>query len=208
MMNHPVETQPSPTAVSPRVRKIRRIVTGYNTAGLSTIVSDAASPHVIAIRNVEDHAVTNLWQTFGTPESRPQGVEPFAPPFQLMPPAGGTTIRTVEFPPDDTWIHRADRREAFGSLGQSGSDAMHRDSGRHLMMHTTPTVDYAIVLEGELWAILEEGETKMCAGDVLIQRGTPHAWANRSDTRAVILFVLIDGTPEKGGDIVRGGEDE
>jgi uncharacterized cupin superfamily protein len=60
-------------------------------------------------------------------------------------------------------------------------------------MHVTDTVDYAILLQGELVAILEEGETVMRAGDILIQRGTNHAWANRSQSIARIAFVLIDG---------------
>jgi uncharacterized cupin superfamily protein len=60
-------------------------------------------------------------------------------------------------------------------------------------MHTTDTVDYAIILEGEIWALMDEGETLMRAGDVLIQRGTNHAWANRSAKTARIAFVLIDG---------------
>jgi uncharacterized cupin superfamily protein len=60
--------------------------------------------------------------------------------------------------------------------------------------HRTETVDYAIVLEGEIYAVMDEGETLMRAGDVLIQRGTNHAWANRSSKTARIAFVLIDGT--------------
>jgi len=60
-------------------------------------------------------------------------------------------------------------------------------------MHITDTVDYAILLQGELVAILEENETVMRAGDILIQRGTNHAWANRSQSIARIAFVLIDG---------------
>jgi uncharacterized cupin superfamily protein len=61
-------------------------------------------------------------------------------------------------------------------------------------MHRTETVDYAIVLEGEIYAVMDEGEALMRAGDVLIQRGTNHAWANRSGRTARIAFVLIDGT--------------
>jgi uncharacterized cupin superfamily protein len=61
-------------------------------------------------------------------------------------------------------------------------------------MHCTATVDYAIVLEGEIYAVMDEGETLLHAGDVLIQRGTNHAWANRSGRSARIAFVLIDGT--------------
>jgi uncharacterized cupin superfamily protein len=60
-------------------------------------------------------------------------------------------------------------------------------------MHKTQTVDYAIVLQGEIYAVMDEGETLMRAGDVLIQRGTNHAWANRSQQMARICFVLIDG---------------
>ncbi len=62
-------------------------------------------------------------------------------------------------------------------------------------MHLTDTVDYAIVLEGEIWSVMDEGETLMRTGDVLIQRGTNHAWANRSQKTARIAFVLIDGKP-------------
>jgi uncharacterized cupin superfamily protein len=60
-------------------------------------------------------------------------------------------------------------------------------------MHATDTVDYAIVLEGEIWSVMDEGETLLRAGDVLIQRGTNHAWANRSDKTARIAFILMDG---------------
>jgi uncharacterized cupin superfamily protein len=73
-------------------------------------------------------------------------------------------------------------------------DAHHNaDDSRHPGMHITDTVDYAILLQGELVAILEENETVMRAGDILIQRGTNHAWANRSQSIARIAFVLIDG---------------
>ncbi|MGZ3293363.1 MAG: cupin domain-containing protein [Xanthobacteraceae bacterium] len=61
--------------------------------------------------------------------------------------------------------------------------------------HRTESIDYAIVLSGEIWAVMDEGETKMVAGDVLIQRGTNHAWANRSNAPCVVAFVLIDAKP-------------
>jgi quercetin dioxygenase-like cupin family protein len=67
---------------------------------------------------------------------------------------------------------------------------------RHPGFHQTDTVDYAIVLEGEVWAILDEAETLLKAGDVLIQRGTFHAWDNRSEAVCRVLFVLIDAERE------------
>jgi quercetin dioxygenase-like cupin family protein len=60
-------------------------------------------------------------------------------------------------------------------------------------MHVTPTIDYAIVLQGELYAVMDQDETLMKAGDVLIQRGTNHAWSNRSGAIARIAFILVDG---------------
>jgi quercetin dioxygenase-like cupin family protein len=60
------------------------------------------------------------------------------------------------------------------------------------MMHRTQTIDYAIVLSGEIWALMDIGETKMKAGDILIQRGTNHAWSNRSNKPCQVAFVLID----------------
>jgi quercetin dioxygenase-like cupin family protein len=66
---------------------------------------------------------------------------------------------------------------------------------RHAHMHQTRSIDYAIVLSGEIWAVVDVGETRMVAGDVLVQRGTNHAWANRSDAPCVVAFVLIDALP-------------
>ena len=62
-------------------------------------------------------------------------------------------------------------------------------------MHRTRTLDYAIVLSGEIWAVMDEGETKLVAGDVLIQRGTNHAWANRTENPCIVAFVMLDALP-------------
>jgi len=62
-------------------------------------------------------------------------------------------------------------------------------------MHRTRTLDYAIVLSGEIWAVLDEGEVLLRAGDCLVQRGTNHAWSNRSDVPCTIAFVLVAAAP-------------
>ena len=80
------------------------------------------------------------------------------------------------------------------TFGGIFSDAQHdKTEGAHPGMHRTRSVDYAIILEGEIWSVMDKDETLMRAGDVLIQRGTNHAWANRSDKTARIAFVLLDG---------------
>ena len=66
------------------------------------------------------------------------------------------------------------------------------------MMHRTASLDYAVILEGEVWAVIDGGETLMKKGDVLIQRGTIHAWSNRSDKPCTILFVLSNAKRAPG----------
>ena len=72
---------------------------------------------------------------------------------------------------------------------------MVEDRDRHPGMHKTATVDYAIVLTGEIWAVIDEGETLMKPGDTLIQRGTNHAWSNRTNESCRVAFILIDAVP-------------
>jgi hypothetical protein len=109
-----------------------------------------------------------------------------------MPPANGTILRIVDFPPQP-----ADPEERARQL-QAVFEEMYGDAGhqpgneRNPGMHITPTIDYAIVLQGEITAIMERGETALRAGDVLIQRGTNHAWANVSKSVARVAYVLVD----------------
>ncbi len=110
----------------------------------------------------------------------------------ILPPKNGTILRVIDFPPEPKDPEELKRR-LHATFGGMWSDARHDAAARHPGMHKTETVDYAIVLEGEIWAVMDEGETLMRAGDVLIQRGTNHAWANRSDKTARIAFVLMDG---------------
>ncbi|MEZ5550026.1 MAG: cupin domain-containing protein [Pseudomonadales bacterium] len=112
--------------------------------------------------------------------------------FGVSPPPGGTVLRVIDLPPEDP-NPEVRRRQMEESIKQLFPDAQHKGGERHPGMHVTDTVDYAILLEGEIVAIMESGETTMRAGDILIQRGTNHAWANRSDRIARMAFVLVDG---------------
>jgi uncharacterized cupin superfamily protein len=86
------------------------------------------------------------------------------------------------------------RRQTEAVFARMFADANHDPAHqRHPGMHRTATIDYAILVQGELVAIMDEGESVMRAGDILIQRGTNHAWANRSNEIARIAFILIDG---------------
>ena len=112
--------------------------------------------------------------------------------MRLEPPRNGTILRVVEFPPDAQWRNRADSREAFKSIGAAHAPDK---SSSDPMMHRTSTVDYAIVLKGEIHAVMEKGETLLRAGDILVQRGTNHSWSVRGNEPCMVAFVLVNAKP-------------
>jgi hypothetical protein len=174
------------------LRTIRRIVTGHDSLGKSVIVSDGPSPHVLTLPGRPDFGLTNLWVTDGSPASNEGNADAADRPVVLEPPTGGTIFRVVEFPPEKV-VGAFDRKAAFAAMG--AADAMDPDGSRHPGMHTTATVDYAIVLSGEIYALMDDGETLMKAGDCLVQRGTNHAWSNRGDAPCLVAFILVSATP-------------
>lgn len=178
------------------IRKIRRLVTGHDEAGRSTIAEDGFSPHFMTLAGTDNFGVTDLWKTHSTPADIDSPDDPCGQPITLAPPRNGTVFRVVEFPPDQDYVGKWKRDEAFGSLGESGTEAVDHGSSRHEGMHKTESLDYAFVIEGEIWAVMDEREALMRAGDVLIQRGTNHAWSNRSNKPAIVGFVLIDAKSE------------
>lgn len=171
---------------------IRRIVTGHDASGKSYIVKDGASPAIRVVPERPGYRVTNLWRTVGSPcdiDASDSIVEQQG----VAPPPSGTVIRIIDIPPEASDANER-KRQAAATFGKLFADADHHlDDKRHPGMHITESVDYAVMLEGELTAILDNDETIMRVGDVLIQRGTNHAWANRSGKMARILFVLVSG---------------
>jgi mannose-6-phosphate isomerase-like protein (cupin superfamily) len=114
---------------------------------------------------------------------------------RLEPPKNGTILRIVEFPPDSRWRANADAAQAFASIGAGhAKDKSNADP----MMHKTATVDYIIVLKGEIHAIMETGETLLKAGDILIQRGTNHSWSVRGAEPCIVAAVLVSADPVGG----------
>ncbi len=174
------------------VRKIRRVVTGHDARGRSVILNDGPSPHVLTLPSRPDFALTNLWVTDRTPASNAGTADAAARPVVLEPPKNGTIFRVVEFPPDQA-PGGFDRKAAFAAMG--AGHAMDPDASRHPGMHKTDTVDYALVLSGEIWALMDEGETLLRAGDTLVQRGTNHAWSNRSGQPCLVAFILVSASP-------------
>jgi hypothetical protein len=178
--------------MSPHVPPIRRIVTGHDAQGRSCIVEDRASPAVRFVPERPGYRVTNIWRTTESPANI-ETPDSIVEHQGVAPPKNGTVIRIIDIPPESADPNER-KRQAAATFGKLFSDADHRlEDARHPGMHVTASVDYAVILEGELTAILDKDETVMRVGDVLIQRGTNHAWANRSGKMARVLFVLIDG---------------
>jgi len=182
-------------AANPKVREIRRIVTGHDAKGRSVFASDGPSPHVTTLPGIAGMGITEIWKTLSTPADTAATSDGITT-VQPDPPKGGTIFRIVEFPPDGTWRDKVDVKKAVAPIGEEGAKALATgDAARHPMMHKTQSLDYAIVLSGEIWAVLDEGERKMSAGDVLVQMATSHAWANHGTQPSVVAFVLIDARP-------------
>ena len=138
-----------------------------------------------------------VWNTTETPAliDHDSG-EPFEDSIVLAPPKNGTRIRVLDIPPDDASFETMspeERRAHFAEIGAADAVADGGNSDRHAHMHKTQTVDYGIVLDGEIVLIMDEGETVCRRGDIIIQRGTNHGWANRTDKNCRIAFILIDG---------------
>ena len=149
----------------------RRVVTGHTPDGVSVVLSDGPVP---VSRQIPEDGVAfhEVWNTEGAP-TRILAVEPSEPTERTLavpPPPRGTKIRINEFAP--------------GFLDERGLQSP---------VHRTASVDYGIVLSGEITLVLDDSEVTLRAGDVVVQRGTDHAWANRGTETARVVFVLVDG---------------
>ncbi len=176
------------------VKKFRRVVIGTDKSGDSTVVEDTLVAGVNPLERVSaDATLADMWCTREAPAKMQDFYDPNQTPVALAPAKAGTILRMFELPPEATYWHKLTDKvlnEIWGNL--DAEIEIDIKKMRHPFMHTTKTIDYIIILSGEIYAILEKGEVCLKAGDVLIQRGTSHAWANRSDKPCIMAAILID----------------
>ena len=174
----------------------RRVVTGHDQAGRAILQSDGPAERVLILPH-NGPTFYEIWNTCESPVRIDRaGGEPPEDGVRLAPPARGTRIRVLDFPPDpvtDDPAAAAKARDLFAMVGAAGASTNAAGNARHAHMHRTQTLDYGIVLEGEITLLVDEGETVVRAGDIVIQRGTNHGWANRSGRNCRVAFILIDG---------------
>ena len=179
-------------------RQIRRLVTGHDGTGKAVCVSDSNATNVLSRANRPGVTLTNLWQTMESPTSFNGPTETVDGPFVLHPPGSGTVFRTVQFEPEDPeTLATLDGKAAFAEMGAADNIV---EDARHPFMHRTNSVDYAIVLRGEIYLLLDDTEFLLKSGDTVVQRGTNHAWSNRGAETCEIAFILVDAIPENRQD--------
>jgi hypothetical protein len=179
-------------------KPVRRVVTGHDNAGRAIILSDGDALHSFSSNVVPGFGATVPWFTESSnidfvTDSDPATADALIPSF---PQVGQTIFRVADFPPDAAYPDGAGEA-IFNEI--EGTDAQEagklHSGGRHFWFHRTDSLDYAIVLEGEITLLVDEGETTLKAGDVVIQRATSHAWSNRTDKNARVAFILIGTEP-------------
>lgn len=176
---------------------IERIVTGHDAQGRAIVTQQGPLPTVVEIAAIPGTVFHEVWATAAMPAPVDNGADPTLGALTLPPPKNGTRIRFVDIPPDtvEFLAHGAARmNEAFTQIGDAGASTV-QASSPHPLMHRTESVDYGIVIAGELTLVLDGGaQVLLKPGSVVVQRGTNHAWANRSGQPCRMLFVLVDGT--------------
>lgn len=171
------------------MHSIRRVVTGHDEQGRSKVVIDGVADTVLDIGF--GNFVTELWATFEALPSNLGNADAAAEsPKHRSPPPYGQKLRIIEFAPDE----QVDMKAMDERLAKGMREGRMRGSVKgHL--HRSESVDYAIVIKGEVWHQTELDEVHLKAGDVLIQRGTYHAWRNRSKEPVLLAVLLQDAQP-------------
>jgi len=172
------------------VEGVRRVVTTHDARGKAVVLMDGMAPNVRR-RAATGIASTLLWVLDKVP-ARYSGNRDFAAvEIGIPPPAQGVVCRVVDFPPlgaiDAAALERLNRESGLEQHRKPG------ETPRHPFMHQTRSVDFGVILEGEIDMLLDESEVHLRAGDVVVQQATNHAWVNRGSKPCRIAFILVDG---------------
>lgn len=161
--------------------KIPRVIVTGQKDGKSTILKDSKADNIS--EHIPGLIISDIWASDTMPVALEKTINIENTLFPMVPP-NGSYVRYVVIPPD----------EELKKYIPSMADAKPTDP--HPLMHKTETLDYIIILAGELYLILEDTETLLKPGDFVIQRGTNHAWSNRSDKPCIQLAILLDAKKE------------
>jgi mannose-6-phosphate isomerase-like protein (cupin superfamily) len=173
---------------------VRRIVTIDDERGKSVAMSDGPVPDVVVDPARPGFASTRIWVTDASPARIAHAPEALALPQRIEPPPRGSVCRIVTFPPDAAFRGKVGAGEVaafFAAMGSPGASTFSA-TAPHPYMQKTRTLDFFLVLDGEITLVLDTEEVQLAAGDTVVQRGTNHAWSNRSDRPCTIAISSHD----------------
>jgi len=175
-------------------KAVRRIISVDDANGKSRAIADGPAPDVRTDPARPGYTSTRIWVTDRTP-ARIEGItDTLDAPHTLEAPPGGSVCRIVTFPPDDSFMARVGASEVqtyFTAMG-SPQASTYSATSPHPYIQKTCTLDLCLVLEGEITLVLDTQEVQLKAGDTIVQRGTNHAWSNRSTKPCTIAFSIHD----------------
>ncbi len=174
------------------MRQIRRCVIGTGTDGQSYTQFDHDAP--IGMTLGKTGAVGLLWKTLEMPANNTGNSDQALGAFQPMPTPSGTVFGFTIFPPESE-IGGEALAQDMKAAGGTQQEAHFTNRERHPGMHQTNTLDYNIILEGEIWLLTDTDEVLLKAGDTVVCRGANHHWQNRADVPCVSIFILINALP-------------
>jgi len=168
-------------------RDIRRVITGHDGDGKAVVMIDETMTpdmgHVYTPPGQSNVRLSDVWLSHAVPDNNSGNADTVEDKVTLEPPAGGAVFRVLELPPDS--------ERNFEKMGAGER----LDGQKQPGMHKTRSVDYLVIISGEVWLILDEEEVLLKAGDMCVQRGTLHAWSNRSSEPCLLAAVLVDAQP-------------
>lgn len=171
---------------------VRRVVAGNDAGGKSVFLSDGAVPHSHAFKSMPGQAQTRVWFTAGPPTTTPPAEEPTSNTGPVVPAHGGASFVIVQYAADsvaaDSGFDPERANAEFTTYAPDITAAMDPDDPG---MHRTASVDYGVVLDGEIWLELDNGaQARLTRGDTIVQLGGRHAWRNKTDRPATVAFVV------------------
>ena len=168
---------------------VRRIVTTVDASDKAVVLYDGPAPNK-AVRPASGNTMRLIWTSEGAPAPIRGPADRGNVQIGTQPPKLGSAFRIIDYPPAPPDVDRLDASQRQREIGH---DAPKRGlAPRHPFMHRTRSLDYVIILSGEIDMLLDDSEVHLKAGDVLIQQGTNHAWVNRGTEDALLMAVLVD----------------
>ncbi len=173
---------------------MRRIVTKNDEHGASYIVSENITNVEVPLSDIDNRfEFFNLWTTDIMPVNFDNDDPVINKNISTSPVENGSLFRIVNYPPEKILLDKINSMTHYELVAFENKVGIKLSfNGKHPLMHTTKSIDYAVVLTGEIFLVLDKQEILLKPTDTVIQRGTSHAWSNRSNSNCLMAYVLLD----------------